>query len=343
MSQTKLFRRGFTLIELLVVIAIIAVLIALLLPAVQSAREAARRSQCRNNLKQIGLALHNYHDNHKFFPNPAMNYNPTLLGNATNAWDSDGLSVHYFLLPYLERTALYKQFNYSKLYNDNTPPNPTNRFLTRTQIDVYHCPSDSWFPTANKGNCSYPVSTGPNRCWDNNAASNVGMFHLRFATGLSDIKDGSSNTIAAAENVIGDNDDNVYQPGDLVHSQAFPGGWPTVKPTEAELNVYGNQCLTGIANHYSLSGREWVRSGGYITIFNTVAPPNWRFPTCHTCAGTCSLGGATGVYPSRSYHSGGTHHLFGDGKVNFVNNTIQVALYQNLGTRNGKEPATLAN
>ncbi len=341
MSRTNSLRRGFTLIELLVVIAIIAILIALLLPAVQAAREAARRSQCRNNLKQMGLALHNYHDNHKQFPGPAMNYNAPLF-SLTNSYDSDGFSVHYFLLPFIEQKPLYTRFHYSQLYNDNVFGSPTNRVVTRTPIATYFCPSDSPFPTANKGNCSYPVSTGPNTAWVNSAASNVGAFHIRFSTGLNDIKDGTSNTIAAAENVIGDNNDALYQPGDIVQLQAFPAGWPTVKPTAAQLIAYGNQCLGGIASHHSTSGREWVRSGGSITIFNTVAPPNWRFPTCHTCNG-CSLGGATGVYPSRSQHTGGSHHLFADGKVNFVNNSVDLPLYQNLGTRAGKEPASLAN
>lgn len=342
MSRTNAFRRGFTLIELLVVIAIIAILIALLLPAVQQAREAARKSQCRNNLKQIGLALHNYHDNCKQFPKPAMVYNATLL-STTNSYDSDGFSVHYFLLPYLDQKALYSRFNYTQLYNNNTVGSPTNRVVTRTTLPVFVCPSDSLFPSANKGNSSYAVSTGPNMGWINSAASNVGMFHIRFSTSLADLKDGTSNTIAAAEIVIGDNNDASYQPGDLVHTQPFPSGWPVIKPTEAQLNTYGAQCMGGIAAHYSNSGREWVRGSPSQTIFNTVAPPNWRYPDCHICAGTCSLGGAQGIYISRSYHTGGTHHLFGDGKVKFVSNSVQVALYQNLGTRAGKEPAAYDN
>lgn len=343
MSQTNSLRRGFTLIELLVVIAIIAILIALLLPAVQQAREAARRSQCRNHLKQIGLALQNYHDVHKQFPKPAMVYNATLFAT-TNSYDSDGFSVHYFLLPFMDQVPLSKRFNYTQLYNNNnTVGSPPNRVVTRTRLGVFVCPSDSPFPTANIGNCNYPVSTGPNMGWVATAASNVGMFHIRFSTSLSDIKDGTSNTIAAAESVVGDNNDAAYQPGDLVHSQPFPAGWPVTKPTEAQLVAYGIQCLGGIAAHYSNASREWVRGSPSQTLFNTLVPPNWRFPDCHTCAGTCSLGGAQGIYAARSNHSGGAHHLFGDGKVKFVNSTVQVALYQNLGTRAGKEVAELGN
>ncbi len=340
MSRTNFLRRGFTLIELLVVIAIIAILIALLLPAVQQVREAARRSQCRNNLKQFGLALNNYHDSAKMFPKATTVYNAALM-SLTNSYDSDGFSVHYMLLPYLDQKPLFQKFNYGALYNDNVLGSPTNRVVTRTVVGIFLCPSDSPFNSANRGNTSYRVSTGPNMAWVSGAATNVGFFHINFSTSFADMKDGTSNTIAMAEGVIGDNNDASYQAGDFVHSQAYPGGWPTTKPSQTQLGTYGAQCAGGIANHHSNAGREWVRGSPTLTIFNTVAQPNWRYPDCHTCAGTCSLGGSQGVYPSRSYHSGGTHHLFGDGKVKSVNNTVDLALYQNLGTRNGKEPAAL--
>lgn len=343
MSATrKRHPSGFTLIELLVVIAIIAILIGLLLPAVQQAREAARRSQCRNNLKQLGLALHNYHDVHRVFPKASTNYIYGVIG--TNSWDADGLSAQFFLLPYLDFTTLYKEWHFNAFYNDTSIGAPrTNRVLSRTPLPVFRCPSDSPFPNANKGNCNYWVSTGPNQAWNTAASTNIGMFHPNFTVTVAAIKDGTSNTIAMAEGVIGDNDNNRYQLGDLVHSQSFPPGFPNLKPTASDLTTYGTQCESGIANHHSNSGREWVRSTPHLTVFNTVAPPNWKFPTCHSCAGTCSLGGAVGVYPSRSYHPGGTHHLFGDGKVKFVGNNTDLVLYQNLGTRAGKENAQLSD
>lgn len=339
MSRAHSLRRGFTLIELLVVIAIIAVLIALLLPAVQQAREAARRSQCRNNLKQFGLALNNYHDSAKVFPKGTTVYNATLMAT-TNSYDSDGFSVHYMLLPFLDQTALFKRFNYALLYNENTTGNPTNRVVTRTIVGGFMCPSDSPFPNANRGNTCYRASTGPNMAWATGAATDVGFFHINFTTNFASMKDGSSNTIAFAEGVIGDNNDATYQLGDLVHTQSYPSSWSTLKPTQAQLDTYGTQCQGGIGAHYSNAGREWVRGSPSLTIFNTVAQPNWKFPDCHPCAGTCSLGGGQGVYPSRSYHTGGTHHLFGDGKVKFMTSNVDLALYQNLGTRAGKEPAS---
>ncbi len=340
MSQAKAFRQGFTLIELLVVIAVIAILIALLLPAVQQAREAARRAQCRNNLKQMGLALHNYHDIHKMFPKASTNY---LIANASDSWDNDGFSAQFFLLPFLDHGPLYKEWHKNAMWDNNTVGAPrTNRVLRRTILPVYRCSSDSPFPTADTGNCNYLVSTGPNRGWHVNAnLPHIGMFHQDLSTTIADIKDGTSQTIAMAEGVIGDNNDASYQPGDLVHSQAFPAGFPTVSPTQSQLDGYGIQCQGGIANHYSRSGRDWQHSTMHFTIFNTMATPNWRYPSCHPCAGTCDNGGATGVYPSRSQHPGGTHHLFADGKVKFVNNSLNLALYQALGTKASRDVADL--
>ncbi len=339
MSRAKAYHQGFTLIELLVVIAIIAILIALLLPAVQQAREAARRSQCRNNLKQLGLALHNYHDVHKMFPKASTNY---LIANSSDSWDNDGFSAQFFLLPFLDYGPLFKEWNMNATWNNNGVGAPrTNRALRRTVLPVYRCPSDTPFPTVETGNCNYLVSTGPNRGWVNAAATHVGMFHLNHSTTIADLKDGTSQTIAIAEGVIGDNNDASYQPGDLVHSQAFPAGFPPISPTQNQLDVYGIQCQGGIANHYSRSGRDWQHPTMHFTIFNTMATPNWNYPTCQPCAGTCDNGGGTGVYPSRSQHPGGTHHLFADGKVKFVINSVNLALYQALGTKASRDVADL--
>src|SRR5215212_8782491 len=128
-------RRGFTLIELLVVIAIIAVLIALLLPAVQAAREAARRAQCLNNMKQLGLALHNYNSGHGSFPIGSLGHDPITMLYPPNAYRQPIVAA---LMPHYEQTALYNSYNYSVIFN--TVQNSTTRL---TWIDVYQCPSDT--------------------------------------------------------------------------------------------------------------------------------------------------------------------------------------------------------
>lgn len=338
MSRTNSFRRGFTLIELLVVIAIVAILIALLLPAIQAAREAARRSQCKNNLKQIGLALHNYHDVHKM--NPKANFMiSTVLGSfpTTNSYQWEGRSWLFMLFPHLDQAAIYRKI----------PPflpwdAPAYTALRRTKINGLLCPSDRIYPSADQGNCSYHACTGPNLGWVNSAPSNIGMFHVNHSVRLADVKDGTSNTIAVAEGLIGDNNNNVYEVGDYVRSVPLTtAGWTTstVSPTAAQIEIYGLACAAGVADHRSTGGRDWLAGTIAGNIFNTIATPNWKYPSCSDCA-TCGYSDDTGVYPSRSYHSGGSHHLMGDGAVRFLPNGIDLSLYQKLGTRNGKEPVS---
>src|SRR3954454_17350184 len=127
-------RPGFTLIELLVVIAIIAILIGLLLPAVQKVREAAARSKCQNNLKQLGLAIHNYESSNKKLPSPGEGVIPNT---ATKDYDSH--SFFTYVLPYVEQDAAYRLFDLTKVYNDGSAPN--NQVAAKTQISIFECPS----------------------------------------------------------------------------------------------------------------------------------------------------------------------------------------------------------
>ncbi|MFN0197420.1 MAG: DUF1559 domain-containing protein, partial [Planctomycetaceae bacterium] len=209
-------RKGFTLIELLVVIAIIAVLIALLLPAVQQAREAARRTQCRNNLKQVGLALHNYHDSHSAFPSGWIGVE---AGIQSAHGGGSGVGWGTMILPYIDQANVYNLFNASVNIE-----NPLNDAFRLTSLTVFRCPSDPqpqrWtidkdgspgtaicelptanyiaaFGTENIDGCENAVGTPP--VASNGQCQGNGTFYHNSLIRIRDITDGTSNTFIAGE------------------------------------------------------------------------------------------------------------------------------------------------
>jgi prepilin-type N-terminal cleavage/methylation domain-containing protein/prepilin-type processing-associated H-X9-DG protein len=328
-------RPGFTLIELLVVIAIIAILIALLLPAVQQAREAARRSQCKNNLKQMGLALHNYYDVYGMFP-PSRGI--TTSGVSSNGGDNGNYyksrSVHLALLPYLDQGPLYQKFNQDWTFDYST--NLTN---SRTKLAVFRCPSDMpYLATAATmatgsfrdapGN-NYGVNAGPNTFWTSTVPSH-GMFNKNRVVTFGDIQDGSSNTIAVLESIVSDGNDSVFN----TLTDIVKGGttnWPgDTFWTQAQINAYGPSCLTqGASAHYSIGRGHWANGLTGITIFNTLVTPNWEYPDCDVFTGGVTDG--RGTYGARSRHTGGAHALMGDGAVRFMSDSVDLNSWQALG------------
>jgi prepilin-type N-terminal cleavage/methylation domain-containing protein len=340
-------RSGFTLVELLVVIAIIGVMVGLLLPAVQAAREAARRMSCSNNLKQLGLAFHNYHDTYKQLP---MAASPVVfpVGQVANSnWH--GYSAHTMILPYIEQSVVFDQLRFNERHysGDIVPPAAVSPLaVSRTRINTFICPSDKDFPsTTDIGWNNYAVCHGSNLGYNVALANANGMFTRQKNQKFSDVLDGLSNTIMTGEFNKGDNTSGRFdiQGGDFANNVPYPSGMPEVSRlplqpiTAAMLVAYGDACnAAGPGSHRSPAGFRWIAPGQYNTSFNTVATPNWKYPACMDCNG-CGQGDSRGIFPARSRHPGGAHHGLGDASVQFITESVDLFVYQSLGSRDGGE------
>ena len=325
-------RRGFTLIELLVVIAIIAILIALLLPAVQQAREAARRSTCKNNLKQLGIALHNYHDTHSAFPYGAMSAN---LGSGNGqAWSEATWAL--MILPFVEQTPLYNRLSAANIAMSNYPESSQAASdIANSFVPVFGCPSDpnSGKTTGNKGLsdyndgfCSnYSACAGSTALIANNGTVTAtaakytagnGMFYALSNNKFRDVVDGTSNTAMLGEHLL--------------------------LPDPATERDWRGRIFRG----------SWVG-----VLFSTRLPPNT--PTqdqlircANTTAAPCNTGqGSSNEMFLRSQHTGGVQICMADGSVRFVSENIDSGnptatppvpgVIQAIGTRNGGEVKSL--
>jgi len=333
--------RGFTLIELLVVIAIIAVLIALLLPAVQAAREAARRSQCVNNLKQIGLALHNYHSTNNSFP-----MGQGVLG-AIDTGVGHGPSVLIYLLSNIEQQALSNAFNFSVQATPGAAGTltPINTTVYLSSVGAYLCPSDTG-STVFKYGTNYGCSVGPQfnslSAITSKAGVGMGMFAALVSFGIRDCTDGSSNTIAFGEKLIGDNSPASTNGAEQYSCVPWPGNASgssadMVMPLAvANLNTYISTCNAmragGTASQANSVASYWA--AGRMPdgpMLNQLLTPNSTNQDCYNVAQT------TGLQTSRSRHSGGVNTLFGDGSVKFIKNSVNQTTWWAIGSKAGGE------
>jgi prepilin-type N-terminal cleavage/methylation domain-containing protein/prepilin-type processing-associated H-X9-DG protein len=335
-------RSAFTLIELLVAIAIIAVLLGLLLPAVQKVREAAARAKCQNNLKQLGLALHNYHGAHEAFPAARLPFSPPppLVHSALAR-----------LLPFVEQESVGRLIDFTSppLYFAGTvPPSGGNYTASITIVNLWLCPSDSVFgvvpgdgslaikpdggtsPTDHYAGTNYVTCVGSGSAavaWGKYANSD-GMFG-QSPFKIMDVADGLSNTVAFSESLLG--------PGGGVE----PNGTQLFDATRQVLTLPGSTntddaaCAAGLttggAYWSNLRGVRWINGHYADANYNHHLLPNDPRWDCSNASHN------PGQAAARSAHTGGVNILLGDGSVRFVTNGVNPVVWQALATRSGGE------
>ena len=315
-------RAGFTLIELLVVIAISAILIALLVPAVQKVRAAAARAQCQNNLKQMGLAAHNYVSTFKKFP-PSSGPAPTV--------GTSRASLQAFLLPYLEQSNKYKKFDFTQDINTHA----NNKEARESDVPVYLCPSDiSASKFGDNGRTNYFGNMGITADAFSTDASTAGMFFSEFtatiiangnipkSVGVNRVNDGMSNTALFAEIKRGRMDGTTstataVDPQDQRQPIALTGA-AFLSPPAA---------CNGLTSSFRYAGLQYYRHLSITSMYTHTQVPNYQGGDCTDASFNRSH------IQARSYHSDGVNVCIADGSVRFVADNISLTTWKALGTR----------
>ncbi|MDR1478248.1 MAG: DUF1559 domain-containing protein [Planctomycetaceae bacterium] len=354
---------GFTLVELLVVIAIIGLLIAILLPAIQAARAAASRMQCANNMKQLGLALHNYHDAQELFPTSCTD----AFNNHSNNRPGFAWSYAVQLLPFMEQEALHNKASAEFALRDGVKSTDT----ANTFIGTLKCPSSDIevIGTSSKKGISYMVCDGDYsyRYINNGLEHARGAIAYRGHTDMNGITDGTSNTIFISERCIAQVYNNanyrIAKESVVIDTSAVPTSASTggstftgAVPNNCTTSISGeNYTANTVANNDGANGFPWTSGFTISTHFNTILPPN-----SSSCVSASDIANPM-IQPPTSYHSGGVNGALCDGSVRFISDAINYqtsgvtsaaarpklsgmsdfGVWGALGTRSGDEPVAV--
>lgn len=332
MTRRGFSRGGFTLVELLVVIAIIGVLLALLLPAVQQVRSASRRSQCANNLRQIGIALNTFESTHQRYPvgSEAKPY-PGIPGHPHNFYRWSTLAQ---LTPYVERTEVQNGLDMSvPLYGTDLRVTPINTSAVGQMIGQFLCPSDRGVPVAaGFGPTNYAASAGSGM-GGGTPFDTDGLFFVNSKIRPRDVTDGLTKTVAFSESILGDGPTSLSNRNLVDHRTMYAFIFPTPL-TEAACRGAASWNVT------DRRGFSWANGEYRSALYNHYLTPNARTIDCIAAKviGDVTVRySAFGWRAARSLHEGGVNALFGDGSVQFVFESVDATVWRALATRAGGE------